>query len=140
MVTTKPVVLDKKQATMLLNNFLEKFQNWCNQHRPPSMPEMEQFLSRQCVNICNGKQIGKGFQDFAARVTELQHKHSHTQINPCRDCLIAGNNKAVVQFEVNLTERTGEKKSMYIMAIATIEDNLISRWEQVAHTKSSAER
>lgn len=139
MVTTKAAALDKKQATVLIDNFLEQFQNWCNQHRPPSSAELEKFLTHNCINFSNGVQIGKGIQEFAARVTNLQHKHSRTEISPCRDCLVVGN-KAIVQFEVKLTERAGEKKNMYIMAIVSFEDNLISSWVQVAHIKSATHK
>ncbi len=139
MVMTKPAALDKKDATVLLDNFLEQFQNWCNQHRPPNAAELEKYLCKTFQNYCNGELISKGFTEFANRIKMLQQKHSHTEISCCHDCQIAGN-KAVIQFDVKLTERSGQKKELYVMAIATIEDHLITSWAQVSHTKCHAHK
>lgn len=139
MVIAKAAGLDQKHATALINNFIEKFETWCNQHRPPSNAEVEKYVSKDFRNSSNGEVTGKNVADFIKRITSLQQKHSHTEVSTVRDCLVSGN-RAVVQFDVKLKERSGESKELFVMAIVTFEDNLITNWVQVAHCKNPAHK
>lgn len=137
MVMTRALGLDKKQTMSFLHKFLDHFQSLCNQPRPPNTTDLEKYIARNFKNTCNGKLIGKNLPDFVHRIADLQKKHPSTKIRLDfnQDFLVA-DNKAVIQFEVDLTERNGEKKHLFIMAIATIEENLITEWSQVSHVSS----
>lgn len=136
MVTTKEHALDKKKGTEIMDSFLAQFQNCCNQKRPPNATDFERHLSHNFQNSCNGKLVGKNLQDFLNRVQGLQKRYSHVEIASRQDCLISGN-KAIVQYDIDLTSHSGNRTQLNIIAIATIEDHLITQWSQVAHDKGA---
>jgi hypothetical protein len=130
MVTT--YALDKQKTLQLLNNFLDQFKNCCNQKHPPEADYFENILSHDFHNLSSGKQIGKNLQDFLKRIQTVQNKYSHIDFSRLQECLIAGN-KAVIQYDMHRTARNGEKSQVNIMAIATIDRDLITHWSQVSH-------
>lgn len=132
MVTT--YALDKSKALQVLNNFLEQFCNCCNQKHPPKSDYFKNILPQDFNNSSSGKQIGKNIQDFLERIQNVQKKYSHIDITHLHECLISGNH-AIIQFDMHLTLRNGAKSLLNIMAIATINDNLITHWSQVSHEK-----
>lgn len=133
MVTTM-YALDKAKALQILNNFLEQFTNCCNQKHPPKADYFKNILSNDFNNSSSGKQIGKNMHDFINRVQDVQKKYSHIDIMHLNECLISGNH-AIIHFDMHLTSRKGEKSTLNIMAIATIDGNLITHWTQVSHEK-----
>lgn len=126
--------LDKKQATTLIDAFIDKFQKCCNHSGPANAAEFEKILSRNFQQTSNGQLIGRTLSDHLVRISNLQKKYSHLQIGPRPECLISGN-KAVVSYEMNLTARNGAKSTLCFISIATIEDNLITQWTMVSHEK-----
>lgn len=126
--------LDKQKALQLLNNFLDQFRNCCNQKHPPKADYFENIVSNDFHNSSGGKQIGKNMQDFLRRIQEVQKKYSHIDFSRLQECLISGN-KAIIQYDMNRTLRNGEKSLINIMAIATIDGDLITHWSQVSHEK-----
>jgi hypothetical protein len=134
MVTTKAQTLDKQKALQALNSFLDQFQNSCNQKNPPKAADFEDILSPNFQNSSNGKQIGRSIQDFLKRIQEVQKRYSRVDRTRLQDCLIS-ENKAIIQYDLNLTLRNGEKVLLNIMAIATMDGDLITQWSQVSHEK-----
>lgn len=132
MVTTKTQPLEKQKTLNLLNNFFEHFKKCCNQKELPQVAAFENILSPHFLNHCNGKQIGKNLQDFQKRIQDVKNRYSHVELPKLNTCLIA-DNKAVIHYDVHQTKKDGEKVHFNIMAIATIEDGLITEWQQVAH-------
>ena len=135
MVATKTLALDKHKALRVLKSFLDQFLISCKQKQPPKAADFENILSHDFQNSSNGKLIGKNIQDFLKRIQEVQKKYSHLDFDfttHLKDCLISGN-KAVVQYDMNLTLQNGDKRLLNIMAIATIDGDLITHWSQVSH-------
>ncbi len=134
MVATKTQALDKQKALQVLNNFLDQFKNSCKQKQPPNAAYFEHILSHDFQNSSNGKLIGKNIQDFLKRIQEVQKRYSHVEFSRLQDCLISGN-KGTIQYDMTLTSQSGEKRLLNIMAIATIDGDLITHWSQVSHDK-----
>jgi hypothetical protein len=134
MVATKTQALDKQKALQVLNNFLDQFKNSCKQKQPPNTANFEHILSHDFQNSSNGKLIGKNIQDFLKRIQEVQKRYSHVEFSRLQDCLISGN-KGTIQYDMTLTSQSGEKRLLNIMAIATIDGDLITHWSQVSHDK-----
>lgn len=134
MVATKTQALDKQKALQVLNNFLDQFKNCCKQKHSPNAANFENILSHDFQNSSNGKLIGKNIQDFLKRIQEVQKKYSHVEFSHLQDCLIS-DNKCTIQYDMTLTLQNGEKRLLNIMAIATIDGNLITHWSQVSHDK-----
>jgi hypothetical protein len=134
MVPTKTQALEKQKALQALNNFLDQFKNCCKQKQPPNAAIFEHILSRDFQNSSNGKLIGRNIQDFLKRIQEVQKKYSYVEFSHLQDCLISGN-KSTIQYDMTLTLQNGEKRLLNIMAIATIDGDLITHWSQVSHDK-----
>lgn len=134
MVATKTQALEKQKALQLLNTFLEHFKTCCKQKNAPNADDVENIVSQDFQNSSNGKLIGRNLQDFLKRIQETQKKYSNVEFSRLQDCLICGN-KAVVQYDMSRTSQNGEKSQLNIMAIATINDDLITHWSQVSHNK-----
>jgi len=134
MIATKTQALDKQKALQMVNNFLNHFKNCCKQKQPPNAANFENILSHDFQNSSNGKLIGKNIQDFLKRIQEVQKKYSHVEFSQLQDCLISGN-KGTIQYDMTLTSQNGEKRLLNIMAIATIDGDLITHWSQVSHEK-----
>ena len=135
MVATKTQALEKQKALQVLNNFLDQFKNCCKQKQPPNVANFEHILSNDFQNSSNGKVIGKNIQDFLKRIQEVQKKYSNIEFSRLQDCLISGN-KAIIQYDMILNLQNGEKRPLNIMAIATINGDLITHWSQVSHDKN----
>lgn len=134
MVATKTQSLDKQKTLQVLNNFLNQFKNCSKQKQAPTAENFETILSHDFQNSTNGKLIGKNIQDFLKRIQEVQKKYSYVEFSNLHDCLISGN-KATIHYDMTLTSQNGEKRLLNIMAIATIDDDLITHWSQVSHDK-----
>lgn len=135
MVATKTQPLEKQKALQAVNHFLDQFKNCCNQKQPPNIANFEHILSHDFQNSSNGKLIGKSIQDFSKRIQDVQKKYSHAEFSHLKDCLISGN-KCTIQYDLTLTSHKGEKRLLNVMAIATIDGDLITHWSQVSHDKN----
>ncbi len=134
MVATKIRPLEKQKAAEIVNHFLVQYQNCCNQKRPPHTNDFDKFLAHHFHNSCNARLIGKNIHDFLDRIKKVQQKYARIEISEVKDCLIS-DNKAIFQFEIELTTHNGEKVDLVVMAIATIEDHHILDWSQIAHER-----
>lgn len=131
MVATKTAI-DKQQALKQINNLISHFKTCCNQKQQPNPSQFEHIISHDFQNTTNGKLIGKNVPDFLRRLQEVQKKYSHFEYNIINDCLLSGN-KAIVQYDMNLTLQNGEKRRFTTMAIATFDGEIIAEWSQVSH-------
>ena len=70
------------------------------------------------------------------RIKRVQEKYSHLEIIPSQELFIF-ENKVLVQYTIEATLVGGRKTSLFVMALATINNGLITEWEQVAHDKGA---
>jgi hypothetical protein len=139
MVTPKVAGISKNQILALLNDFLQQFQNWCNLPNEPTAADLEKVLSRNFQISSNGEIRSKNLTDYLNRLNKLRKKYSHFEITgPLEEPLIF-EDKVFLHYEVELQERSGQKKQIYIMALGTLENNKFSKWMQVSHEKSATE-
>lgn len=131
MVATKTHELDKQKALHAIHSFLDQFKNSCNQ-KNAKPADFEKIISHDFQNLSGGKLIGKTIPEFIKRIQEDQKKYSHIEFSNIQDCLISGD-KAIVQYNMNRTLQDGKKDVLNVIAIATINDNLITHWSQVSH-------
>ncbi len=134
MVATKTQPLEKQKALQLLNNFFDHFKNCCRQKQAPDAHSFQNIISQDFHNMSNGAMIGKNAHDFLKRIQDVQKKFSMVEFSRLQDCLMAGN-KAILEYDINLTAQNGEKHQLHTIAIATIDNDLITHWTQVSHEK-----
>lgn len=134
MAVTKTQPLEKQKALRLINSFLDQFKSCCNQKGAPNASAFKNILSPHLENFTCGTQIGKNIDDVLSRIKHVQKDYSHVEFDHIEDCLIC-DDKAVVQFNMTRTNLKGKKDAIDVMAIVTIEDNLITQWSQVSHEK-----
>lgn len=132
MVGIKTANLDKTQALNVIYGFFKQVQEWCAKSNPIQISEVEKHLSSHFQIISNGKPIGKNSADYLKRLQQFQKQYNHFDISkPVEEPIICGNQIAV-HYKVNLQSRSGQAKEVQIMAIATIEENRVAKWSQVA--------
>lgn len=137
MVSTKTQPLDKQKALQVLHKFLDQFENCCKQKQPPTAANFQNILSPNLQNSSNGKLIGKNIQDFVKRIQEVQKKYSDIKFSHLQDCLIS-DNKSIIHYDITLTLQNGTKRHLNIMAIVTIDGDLITSWSQVSHDHANS--
>lgn len=134
MVATKAQPLEKQKALHVVGHFLNQFKNCFKQRQAPHAADFEKILSPHFQNLSNGKLIGKNIPDFLKRIQDVQKRYSYIEFSPLEECLISGN-KGIFQYDITLTLKDGEERLLNVMAIATIEGDLITHWSQVSHDK-----
>lgn len=134
-MATAKMALDKKQALSLVNAFFQQFQNCLNRPMAPNAADFEKILARNFHISSNGNVIAKNLAAYMERIHKLQKVFSRMEIHGPNGEPVLNENKIVITFEVAITPRNGQKSENVVMAIATIEDNKLIHWEEVAHDK-----
>jgi hypothetical protein len=139
MAMTKTTVLTKNQAAELVSSFLNEFQTWCNQTHDPKPAQLEHFITSNFQLSSNGQIKVKNPNEYLSRIEKFRKRYSHIEFSDIFEEPLVNDNKIVIHYEVTLNARNGEKKQVYIMAIATVEDNKFSKWVQAAHEKGTGQ-
>ena len=137
MATTKSTTVDKTQAISLVDNFLEQFQAVCNQPSPAKASDLDKWLSQNLQVTSNGNVVDRSLQDYINRIGKMKSKYSRIEIQDRLEEPIVSDNKVVVNYDAVLTGKNNQAVTVNIMAIATVDNNKISRWTQVANQKGT---
>lgn len=133
MVATKTGQLDKTEALNVIYGFYKQLQLWIQHTTTPKISDLEHYFSKNFHISCNGQTIGKTSADYLPRLQKFQKKYSRMEVSkPLEEPVVSGHEIAF-HYQVELTTRSGERKTVQIMAVGTIEDHKIARWVQVAH-------
>lgn len=140
MAITKTMPLNKAQALSFLNELLSNLSNWCNQENPaPRINDLEKFLAKNFELVSNDVSLVKGIDKYLQRLEHLRSKYETFEIiGPLEEPLLC-DNKIICYYDLNLGFADGETRDVCIMAIATIENNKVTRWVQVTHDKDNEE-
>lgn len=133
MAITKSPTIEKTDALALIYNFFKDFHVWCSQSTPIKNSDLEKYLTNNFTITSSGKLVGKSVNEYLKRVQQFQKKYSKFDISKPLEEPVASGNQIAFSYKVDLKSRKGEEKQVWVMAIATIEDNKISRWTQVAN-------
>lgn len=137
MAMAKTAAMTNAQATAWAKNFLNSFQNLCKQSNNPTVAELEKIMAHNVHVTSNGREIARNAAEYLNRIMKMRKKYSSFDINnPSAEPLMADNHM-VVQYELNWRTQDGQKVNVVIMAMATVEDNRLVKWVQVAHEKNT---
>lgn len=132
-------VLDINQATALLKELFKQFTACCHRNTPPTAADFSRCLSPRLHLSSNGHAAAKSLSDYLNRVLKFQKKYDHVELSNPKEILTC-ENKIVVRYDATLTPKNaGSKHVVNIVAIATVEDNLITHWEQIAHEQGTGQ-
>lgn len=134
---TKAPTLEKAPIRDVINHFLEKYEALCNSQHVPTTSDLEKYISQKIRLSNNGQIVCNTLAEYIDRITKFKKKNSHIEITRLMDEPICCNDQAVINYEVTLTPRTGKPVEIALIAIATVKDNKITDWIQVAHEKGS---
>lgn len=127
MVATK-----KHHQVEVVYNFFHYFEKWLSQPKADIGPELDKHLAKTFTIFSNGQQVAKNEEEYKKRMLLFKEKYSEFKISqPIEEPIISGN-QAIIHYKVDLKTHKGEKKQVQIMAMATIADDKIARWIQVA--------
>jgi len=138
MVMTKTGMLDKAQATSLMNDFFKMFQDCINHPEPINPKTFAKFLAPDFKISSNDHIIAKSLTEYMPRVELLKKKYSHFEISEINAEPLISGNKMVVKYRLNLTSRNGPKVKVNIMAIATVDEHKISIWDEVTNEEGTS--
>lgn len=135
---TKPATMDKAQSLTMMQSFFQHFMQIMNRPTPLMPNDLEKIMTRNFQLTGNGHILAKTLADYTTRAEKLKKKYSHFEISDLTAEPLMGSNKMVVTYNLNLTNRNGPKLRIHIMAIATAEDNKISRWMEVSNEEGTS--
>lgn len=137
MVMTKTAPMNKTQAAAWIKNYFHQIQSLYNQPNSPTTPELEKILSHNFQFSSNGHMLGRTAADYLNRMLKLRKKYSHFEIKgPSEEPLMHDNHMAV-HYDLLCRAQNGQTAQINIMALATMEDNKMASWVQVAHEKGA---
>lgn len=134
----KATILDKNETLMLLNGFLDEFQNCINQSKKPTPAEFEKWLSNHFQITSNGKAVAHNLKEYISHIESFQKRYSHCDIHLIQDECVCADHHFTCVYRVDLIRRNNQKVQLHMMAIATIEHDRITKWLQVAHEKGTS--
>jgi hypothetical protein len=129
--------LDKRQTLALIEHFFDAFQKCCNQPGTDASTLFEPYLSKNFQLTSSDHHIARNFNDYLKHCAQYREKFSHIEIAGPTSEPVINSNRFAFQYTVDYTLHNGQKNEVFIQAIATVEDNKISAWSQVAHEKGT---
>ncbi len=134
MSTVKAAPLDRQKAVSLIENFFKQFEICCNRQTAPTPEEFKNIFAENFQISSNNKFVAKSRLEYLDRIKTFQKKYSHVKISSLLEEPIFSENKVVVRYDADLISH-GQQKNIQvnIMAIATIDNNLLTSWSQIAH-------
>lgn len=138
-MSTKHATLDSAQASTLLHHFLDQFKACCNHPEPIRAADLEKFLAHNVQMSSNGQLVCHSTKEYFARLEKYKERYSHMEVKHLMDEPLIAENKAIINYSVKLTGRDKQDSvELNVMAIATIENDKIAKWNQVVHEKGSS--
>lgn len=132
-------MLDKQETLALLRGFLNDFQNCINQDTKPVANHFDKYLDPHFQVISNGRAISNGLTEYLKRVAHFQQRYSHCEIHLKQEDLVWGDNRLACHYHANLTDKNGQRVQIYMMVIATIEQDKFRHWTQVSHEEGTGQ-
>lgn len=124
------VAVKKAPHVQCIYNYFHFFEKWISQKT--TINEVDNFLSKSFTFFSNGLQEAKNLDDYKKRMLFFQEKYAEFKISePLEEPIVTGN-QVIIHYRIDLKTHQGEKRSVQIMAMGTIEHDKITRWIQVA--------
>lgn len=131
--------LDKAHALEVIYGFFKEFQNWISQSKVPTVADLEHFLAKKFHISSNGQHAAHSANEYHNRYQKFLKKYSKFEISkPIEEPVISGN-RIAFHYKVDLTTHQNQHKQVFIATIATIEDNKILEWHQIAHESGAGD-
>jgi limonene-1,2-epoxide hydrolase len=100
---------------------------------------LEKWISRNIEFTSNGQVVCHSSSEYITHLDKYRKAYSSLEIINLMDEPLVADNKAIINYDVDLFERkTNKKIQVAVMAIATIEDSKITHWNQVANEKNTS--
>ncbi len=135
---TKATTLDKNEVLTLINHYFDTFQNCINQHKNPNQAGFDKFLGNKFHITSNGANIANNLSDYLNRIELFQKKFTHCEIHLSTEDTVWADNHFACNYHVNLTEKSGKKITLCMMAIGTWDHDKITQWKQVVHEQGAS--
>lgn len=134
MVATKAPIQQAK-AKSLIHDFFKEFQHCCNNENVKISTVLEKLLDPSFELFLNGRQVCKNLTNYIHFIEKIKNQFTNLEIQPGNNAPLIADNQLIVQYDVNLIPEQGTKRNLRMMAIATLDGNKITKWEQLSHEK-----
>jgi hypothetical protein len=115
-------------ALIYLNQF------WANRGESLSQGRTEKYFSPDTTLIINGKAVYTGYAQFEGHFKAVS-KHIRGKIRFPLQEIIGVGNKLIVRFDEDIYDNQGIDYPANVMAIFTLHNGRIQRWEEIANTR-----
>ena len=129
-------LLDKNEIKILLNGFLQEFQNCINQSSEPTVSVFEKYLDKHFLIASNGKTLANSLVSYFKEIKDFQKRYSHCEIQLNKEEIVCGDHAFACYYQADLTTQNDQQHKIYMMVIATLDNDKIKTWKQVTHENS----
>lgn len=122
-----------KQEKLITNTLIYLNKVWSNKGKSPRAITMKYFDPEVTLTI-NGKTVFTGYDQFDAHFQEVGKHIFGKVLFPLLEVIPAGD-KLIVRFDEDIHTQNGTHYPTNVMAIFTIHNGRIKRWEEVVFTR-----
>ncbi len=113
-------------------NYLNKF--WADQGKSLDRNTTAKYFTPDTTLIINGKTVYSGYSQFDSHFTEVGKKIIGKIRFPLLE-VISVDNKLIAHFDEDIRDNNGNSYPAHVIAIFTLKNNRIQKWEEVANTQ-----
>jgi|GEM_PF-3028671 len=134
MSSVKTASLNRQKTVTLIENFFKQFEICCNRQTAPTAVEFENIIAENFQISSNNKLAAKSRSEYLDRIRNFQKNYSSVKISALMEEPIISDNKVVVRYDADLIARERQQNmQVNIIAIATVDNDLLTSWNQIAH-------
>ncbi len=122
------------QESLMTNAFLYLNKFWADKGKSLITNTTAKYFTPNTTLIINGKTIYTGYDQFANHFKTVSQSITGKIRFPLAYA-IGTNDKLIVRFDEDLRDNNGNNYPVNVMAIFTLKDNKIERWDEVANTQ-----
>lgn len=122
------------QENLIANAFLYLNKFWADKGKSLSRNTTEKYFTPDTTLIINGKTVYSGYDQFDAHFKTVGKSIIGKIRFPLLE-IMSVENKVIVRFDEDIHDNNKKNYPANVIAIFTLKDNKIQKWEEVAYTK-----
>lgn len=105
--------------------------------QPIDMAKLQRLFAKNFEFFSNTHHIAHNLQGYQERLKNIQSRFPKITYSKLLEEPIIAGNKVVIQYNATLQSPSGSKHEATVMAILTIEEDKVTKWQEVIHEKGS---
>lgn len=127
--------MSNKRATLrhlneIVYELFDLFRTYESLATTPSLTELERFFSPTFQLISNGQIVSRSIPEYIEFYSHFRKKVSEVQITEFLEEPIASENRVLIRYNKNVTEKNGHRLQFQIISTFTITQDHIIQWTE----------